>query len=162
MKIRSFLIIFFLFSLTACGFKPMLARNSEGHTMLEKVQLVSVEGPDQPRLHRIISERIASSNNPLYQLKIQVAEEISSIGVMKDGQSTRYKVKATFNYNLVEIDTQDTIDKGSIFLYSSYDVPQSEFANYISERYTNDNLLEELCEELKSRLILVLSSRGEV
>lgn len=161
MKIKALTIFIILLSLSACGFKPMLAKNIDGQTILDKIQLVSVEGPDQPRLHRIISQEIGSSNNSYYQLRIQVHQEISSIGVMKDGQSTRYKVKDIFNYNLVETHTQDSVDSGSIFLYSSYDVPQSEFANYISERSTNDNLIEELCRELKSRLILVLSSRGE-
>lgn len=162
MQTKFILYICLIFSLASCGFKPMLAQNPQGQLILDQVHLSDVEGKDQPRLYRLISAEFQNSKDPLYQLNITVGEEISSIGVMKDGVSTRYKVKVTFNYNLVATETQNSIDSGSIFLYSSYDVPQSEFANYISERYTNDNLVKELCDELKSRLMLVISSRGEV
>ena len=141
----------------------MLAKDTEGYNALEHVKLYQVEGPDQLRLNRIISENMGDSLgiSPLYQLKIRVSNELSAIGTMKDSISTRYKVKVTFNYELVDIETQANIDQGNIYLYSSYDVAESEFQSYIAERYTNDNILKELCEELKSRLILVLSTRKE-
>ena len=149
--------------ISSCGFKPMLAKDTEGYNALEHVKLYQVEGPDQLRLNRIISENMGDSLgiSPLYQLKIRVSNELSAIGTMKDSISTRYKVKVTFNYELVDIETQANIDQGNIYLYSSYDVAESEFQSYIAERYTNDNILKELCEELKSRLILVLSTRKE-
>lgn len=149
--------------ISSCGFKPMLAKDTEGYNALEHVKLYQVEGPDQLRLNRIISENMGDSLgiSPLYQLKIKVSNELSAIGTMKDSISTRYKVKVTFNYELVDIETQTNIDQGNIYLYSSYDVAESEFQSYIAERYTNDNILKELCEELKSRLILVLSTRKE-
>ncbi len=140
----------------------MMAKNEDGFQVFERIQLSQVEGQDQPRLYRIISESMGDNLgiSPIYQLKIQVNNEISATGVMKDSSSTRYKVKVTFNYQLTEIDTQENIDQGSIYLYSSYDIADSEFQNYIAERYTNDNILKELCEELKGRLILVLSTRS--
>jgi len=148
--------------ITSCGFKPMMAKNTEGYQIVEKIQLSQVDGPEQPRLYRIISESMGDKlgTAPIYHLKINVNNEVSSMGVMKDNLSTRYRVKVTFNYTLVKIETQEPIDSGNIYLYSSYDVADSEFANYIAERYTNDNILKELCEELKSRLVLVLSSRN--
>lgn len=156
---KSFLIIC-IFILSSCGFKPMLAKDPNGNMILDEVQLYHVEGEEQPRLNRIISEQMGIASTPIYHLNIKVNEEISAIGITKDSRSTRYKVKVYFNYTLVEIDTQKTIDSGNIFLYSSYDVAQSEYANYIAERYTSDNILKELCDELKSRLILVISSRS--
>jgi len=163
MKLKQIsLKILILFMLTSCGFKPMLAKNPQGEIILDHVQLVSVEGYDQPRLHHLISKEFQEYHHPKYQLNINVSEEISSIGTMNDGSTTRYKVKVTFNYNLVILETQETVDRGTVFLYSSYDVPQSEFANYISERHISDNLIKELCSELKSRIILVLSSREKL
>lgn len=162
MKFKHIIInIFLLLTLCSCGFKPMLAKNGNGEIILDQIQLSRVEGTDQPHLYHLISKEFKEYHHPQYQLNINVSEEISSIGTMNDGSSTRYKVKVTFNYSLVILETQETIDRGSVFLYSSYDVHQSEFANYISERHISDNLVKQLCDELKSRLILVLSSRGK-
>lgn len=149
--------------ITSCGFKPMLSKNSGGEQALESIKLYKVEGPNQPRLKRLILEGLGDNFglSSIYSLDIKVKNELSATGTLKDSTSTRYKVKVTFSYQLTEIDTQEVIDIGSIYLYSSYDVADSEFANYIAERYTNDNVIKELCEELKSRLILVLSTRGE-
>ncbi len=158
--IRYVAILFFVVS---CGFKPMLAKNSGGEQDLELIKLFKVEGPNQPKIQRLISEGLGEDfgTSPIYNLTINVSNELIAVGTLKDSISTRYKVKVNFKYQLTEIDTQETIDEGSIYLYSSYDVGESEFANYIAERYTNDNIIKELCEELKSRLILVLSARSE-
>lgn len=162
MKTISYILV--LFFVVSCGFKPMLAKNSEGDQALESIKLFKVEGPNQPRLQRVISENLGDDFgiSPIYNLEIKVSNEITAGGTLKDSTSTRYKVKVTFKYQLTETDTQEVIDRGSIYLYSSYDVADSEFANYIAERYTNDNIIKELCEELKSRLILVLSSKEQI
>ena len=160
MNIKPIILIFSIFILSSCGFKPILAKDSHGNTILSEVQLVQVEGTDQPRLERIISETIQHSSNPLYHLKIKVDQSLTAIGVQKDSSSTRYQLKVTFIYELLEIDTQNTIDNGELYLYSSYDIVSEDFQNYIAERYTSDNILKKLSEELKNRLILVLSSRS--
>lgn len=154
--------IFILLILTSCGFQPVLSQNSGGYNILENVKLMSVDGQDQPRLNRIIRENLGDDFgiSPLYTLTLKVNNELSATGTMKDSQSTRYRVKVTFEYQLSDIETREEIDRGSIYLYSSYDVAESEFANYVAERYTNDNLLKQLCDQLKERLILVLSTRS--
>lgn len=154
--------IFILLMLTACGFQPVLSQNGEGYHIFEQIKLMTVDGQDQPRLNRIIRENLGDNFGiaPLYTLTLKVNNELFATGTMKDSQSTRYKVKVTFEYQLFDIETREEIDHGSIYLYSSYDVAESEFANYIAERYNNDNLLKQLCDELKERLILVLSTRS--
>lgn len=161
MKIIKYVAVLFL--IASCGFKPMLAKNSGGEQDLESIKLFKVEGPNQPRIERLISEGLGDDFgiSPIYNLTIKVKNEFTAGGTLKDSISTRYKVKVTFDYQLTEIETQEVIDVGSIYLYSSYDVGESEFANYIAERYTNDNIIKELCEELKNRLILVLSARSD-
>lgn len=161
MRIIKYLAILFLIS--SCGFKPMLAKDAGGNEDLGLVKLYKVEGPNQPRIQRLISEGLGDyfGVSPVYNLSIKVSNELTAGGTLKDSISTRYKVKVTFDYKITEVDTEEVIDGGSIYLYSSYDVGESEFANYIAERYTNDNIIKELCEELKSRLILVLSARSK-
>ena len=159
MRIAFFAII--IIFLSSCGFKPMLAKNENSYQLMDQVRLLDVQGKDKLKLKRIIIEKLELSKNttPLYDLKIKVDQEASSIGIMKDSQATRYRVKTNLSYNLLEISNQKVLDTGSLYLYNSYDVADSEFANFIADHYVSDNMLIELSEELKNRLILVLSTR---
>lgn len=159
-KLKNFLLVILFLGLTSCGFKPTLSKNADGYTTLDEVRLGEVNGEDQPRLYRIISKQFVNSPVANYQVDINVHEDIDSMGILKDGQSTRYKVRVNFDYKIIDIHTQDKIDAGNILLSNSFDVPQSEFASYISERSVYDNLLTELCKELQNRIILVLYSRS--
>lgn len=154
--------ILLLFFLSSCGFKPILARNSEGYRILDEVRLSKVEGRDKQKIERIILEILDTHphSTPLYDLEVSVSYENSSQGVLKDSLITRYRVKVILNYRLINQETKDIVDKGSMYLYSSYNVEDSEFMNYISERYVFDNTLKELCEDLKNRLNIILSSQG--
>ncbi len=157
-----FIVFMMLLFITSCGFKPMLAKNELGHRLLDEVRIVKVEGNDSAKLQRIISEKFDAHPHilPLYDLNISVAYENTSQGILKDSVATRYRVKVTLHYTLLDTETKATIDHGNIYLYSSYDVAESEFMNYMSERYVGDNIFKELCEELKGRLNLVLTARN--
>ena len=155
-------IIFAIFlCVSACGFKPMLAKNEAGHRVIDQIRIAKVEGKDSLRLERLVSENFYSNSqvSKLYDLNISIANETSSQAILKDSVATRYRVKVTINYSLIDVETKNPIDKGSLYLYSGYDMVESELVNYTSERYVSENLLKELCEDLKSRLILVLTAR---
>ena len=159
---RFFIFAILILGLSACGFKPMLAKNNEGYRMLDEVKLVEVNGPDKLKLERIFLEALSGHPhaNPLYDLHVTVNYSSSSMAILKDSQTTRYRVKVNLHYRLLDAETQKNIDTGNLYLYSSYDVASSEFMNYIAERYVGDNILKELCEELKSRLNLVITTSG--
>lgn len=154
-------LIFLLFILSSCGFKPLLARNSEGYRILDEVRIAKVIGPDKHKIERLILEIFDPHphSTPLYDLEISVSHENSSQGVLKDSLITRYRVKVILNYKLLNQENKNVIDEGNMYLYSSYNVEDSEFMNYISERYIFDNTLKELCEDLKNRLNLILSGK---
>ncbi len=160
---RSLIIIFFL-GLSGCGFKPMLSQESHGNKAIEEVRIASVEGEDKFRLKRIISESFATDSRamPLYDLNIKITHENTEQSILKNNQVTRYRIKITMSYNLVDLETKKTMDKGSLYLYSSYDTAYSEFMNYMSERSISDNILKELCEDLKLRLNLLLTATKDI
>jgi hypothetical protein len=158
---RIIIILILTIGVSACGFKPMLAKNSEGSHILDNIKISSIEGKDKSRTKRIILESFDTPSNidQLYILDIRVKYELSSMAILKDSQSTRSRVKATLDYTLKDAETRKVIDSSNVFIYGSYNVASSEFTNYISERHVGDTLLKELCEELKGRLRLVLSSK---
>ncbi len=154
-----------IISLIGCGFKPMLATNSSYGKNLEEIRLNEVSGEDKPRLQRIISETLGSYPNvkSLYDLNISISKNNTRMAVQRDDISTRYSVTVNLSYKLIYIENKKLIDQGMITLTNSYDVEDSdsEFAYYISDQYVSDNLLEQLADELKIRLGLVLLSKKE-
>ena len=140
----------------------MLAKSDAQHTIIDEIRIAKVEGKDCLKLQHILIENFNSNYTavPLYDLNVSVVHENSSQGILKDNVATRYRVKVTLNYTLINIETKENVDHGSIYIYSSYDTADSEFMNYISERYVGNNIFKELCEELKGRLFLVLTARN--
>lgn len=155
------IILGLLFCVSGCGFKPMHAKEYSNYNLLEQVKIAKVEGKDALRLERIISESFPehSSTLPLYELNLKVNHELTEQGILKNDQTTRYRVKLTLNFQLIDIETKKEVESGSLNLYSSYDVAYSEFMNYISERTVSDNILRELSEDLKIHLNLILTSK---
>jgi hypothetical protein len=149
--------------LSGCGFKPMLVQDNGGYKSLGNVKLIKVEGKDRLKIERIINESlgIAADNNlALFHLNIKVSHIVSSGAVLKDGQTTRYKIKTSLEYSLFDANSNKTqeIDKGTVYVYSGYDLEDSDFANYIIDRSVSDDALKDLCTELKYRLISTLTN----
>lgn len=155
-------IIYLLLCFTGCGFKPMFGKENSNNQLLEQIKLGQIEGKDALRLKRIISESIPEDSSvlPLYELNLKIDHELSEQGILKNDQTTRYRIKITIHFQLIDLDTKKQVNKGSLYLYSSYDVAYSEFMNYISERTVSDKILQELCNDLKIRLNLILTSKN--
>lgn len=155
-KITYFKILIFIIAIfiQSCGFRPVLAKDSAGKTAISEINIVSVTGRDHQRNEKIILKLFDNSNkiNSKYSLKLNYDYSSSSLGVMKDGQITRYRLNANINYTLVDNETGKEVSTGSIALSGSYDSSNSDFANFVAERTISDQLLEELIRELKIRL----------
>ncbi len=158
-RIIPFFVIFLCIS--SCGFKPSLAKESEGYRLLDDISLSKVEGKDHLKLERFFSDYFIPSPHalPLYTLNLKINSSVASMGILKDSQSTRYRVRVDLDYSLFDAETKKKITQGNLYLYTGYDVEESEFINYTSERVIVDNLLKELAEELRHRLISVLITR---
>ena len=148
-----------LLCLASCGFKPMLATENYNHNSLKNIKIVSINSEENLRIKRTIEDFFSSSSHyaSLYDLKINMSHNVVSMGIMTDNQITRYRVNVTLDYTLLDGESKKILDSSSMSLRSSYDSENSDFANFIAERTVEDNILKQLLEELKTRLILVIS-----
>ena len=158
---RALFFIAILLSLSACGFKPILAKDNTSSTSLANIALVDVDGEERQKLHYLIANELNlhPKTAPLYNLKLKISKNKSSMGIMENSQSTRTRVTVNLEYKLLKADDGAIIDQGNLSLYSGYDIGDSEFANYIADDTTSKNILKELCFQLKNRLIMVLSPK---
>lgn len=155
------IFIVMLLLLSSCGFTPTLAKNSYDYKALSELRIASVTAPDRARAQRIIAEVFFNDPHtlPRYDVRIDITYNNFPMGIMTDSQITRYRITAKLHYTLIDAEAKKTIDVGSMSLNSSYDSEGSDFANFIAERSVSDQTLKELAEELKVKLMLVISSR---
>jgi len=156
---RIILSIYVLLFLLACGFKPVLAKDQQAS--LSGIMLLEVEGDEKEKLQYNIAKALNfDSKNPIkYYLKLKITQNLLSLGVMKDTQTTRQRVSITLDYELLRASDNMVVDKSSLSLYGGYDVAGSEFSNYVSANYTGDNVIKELCVQLKNRLRMALADQ---
>ena len=159
---KFFSLFILLFSLCSCGFKPMLAnQNNDNRTDLS-IKIGKVESKNATKVERLLEEALHiddESSFKLYRLNIIVETKADSESIQKDGVTSRYRLKADLKYNLQEIATGNIINSGNMYRYGSYNVADSDFMNYMSDRYTSDNLLRDLFIDLRNRLNLVLINK---
>ena len=150
--------------MSSCGFKPMLAKDSESFRMLDEVRIAKVEGEDKDRLRMIILEEFDNDPHsvPLYDLNIRIKHNNYQQAILKDGQATRYKVNVVLSYRLVDAENKKLVDEGELYLNSGYDTSDSDFKNYIADRNISDNLIRDLCYDLKSKISLILIDKDNI
>ena len=91
-----------------------------------------------------------------YLLKLQLKKEISSAAIRKNSEVTRYTIKSIVHFELSYLNSNKFIDKGVITITSGHDTTSSEYADYIAENYSVKNNIREICEELQSRIGIIL------
>ncbi len=159
---KFFSLFILLFLLCSCGFKPMLASQSNDNQASLSIKIGKVEAKNVNKVERLLEEALHiddESSLKLYRLNIEVETKTDSEAIRKDGVTSRYRLKAELKYSLQEIATGNIINIGSMYRYGSYNVADSDFMNYMSDRYTSDNLLRDLFIDLRNRLNLVLINK---
>jgi hypothetical protein len=165
MKISKFLYFIFLaFVISACGFKPMLASKNNETASMKNIKIGKIEAKNPIKVERLLEEIFHNEDQSevLYRLDIEIKNSTESQAIQKDGVTSRYRVRIDLKYNLHDISSNNIIGSGKLYLYGSYNVAYSDFMNYMSERYVNENLLRDLLNDLKSRLSLVLISEDKL
>lgn len=159
-----FLVVFILlFTLSSCGFKPMLAKDANQDNVILPIKIGKVEAKNAKKIEKLLDETLhleESSSLKSYRLDVEVTTKTDSEAIRKDGVTSRYRLKADLKYSLHEISTGNIINSGNIYRYGSYNVADSDFMNYMSDRYTSDNLFHDLFIELRNRLILELMNQA--
>lgn len=158
-KIKIVVLLIVSSLLMSCGFKPVLAKNSSGSRVEFDISVIQVTGKEPERNQKLIEKLFDSQRTfTKYSIKINYNYSPNSLGVMKDGQITRYRLNANMDYILIDNEDGKELSSGSINLSGSYDSSNSDFANFVAERTISDQLLTEMIRELKIRLSFVMNN----
>lgn len=151
----------------ACGFEPMYApggvgaaRTSEAAADLSTVEIAPIRNGDGrdfrlgQQLSNALGERLypAGVSPARYRLELKLRQERDGFGFRSDESVTRYGLRLTADYRLVEIGSNKVVLEETSQTYNSYDVSQSDFATVMAERDMEQRLARDLGDRIVSRL----------
>lgn len=151
-----------LLLLAACGFTPAYQTKDNAETMSTQQKLAAIEVmPIGGRMGQELRSRLQDTLCPLsanqppskYRLYITLKKNTSPAAIEKDRSITRYNVSIIASYALKHRDNNKLISKGTLRVVSSYDSLDSRFSTFVAEDKTTSNAIQELAEQLSTRLM---------
>jgi hypothetical protein len=162
MKIKYIVLFLISFSIASCGFKPIY-KNYNDEEMYNELIAIKITTANDERDTRKFLYALQNKMNPyniksetLYYLNIDLKYNTEMYAIAKDSQATREKIRATVTYTLKDLKGK-IINGGNVTNFASFDIdPSNEFANFTSQSYTKDNLINNLSKILQLRISSVL------
>lgn len=159
MRIKNTFFAFILaLTLNGCGFAPMYAAKEDDLSLLsvfEKIKVVPI--PD--RVGQILSNHLMDRLNPRgepsisdYELRIILEEKTLGFGFRSDAAVTRESYTLQANIKLFSKTDNAVIYEDKQQSVISYDIVQSDFANYNTRLDAKSRAAEELAKLIVIRL----------
>lgn len=159
--------------LGACGFEPMAGTNTTsaaGNSLPSELASVAIEAHTN-RDQRLLGQqfRIALEDliNPgqlqgtqkHYALRVHLAPLTNPGFIAPDGTAQRFLVNLRSTYELIDLRSNETIERGSLDRNSSYsNLPNSFFSTYVAEQDTLRRLSAQLAEEYRLKLASLITT----
>ena len=153
-----------LFTLAGgCGFSPLYNTGKESYIIKAFSQINVL--PIKNRTGQLFSNEIkrlldpqGKTKNPIYNLKVNLSEVNSSLGVKKSAIATRGNLSITATYSLQSIKGLPIIDNSVNKITVSYNKFNSAWATLVAEEDARTRGIRALTQELRHHLGVVLKN----
>jgi len=144
--------------LAGCGFKPMYANSSTSPAVQDAFATIEI-GIIQDRIGQQVRNHLQDSLNPYgtpdaaqYLLAVVLDERIEGYGFRSDEAVTRESFTLMADFQLIDQKTGDVVFEDSLSSIHTYDVVQSDFANFSAQEDARDRTAERVSELITLRL----------
>lgn len=148
-------------AVSGCGFEPVYAPSGATAALMPRI---SVNTPDNTRnsyqLVQHIEDRIGQNQGGDLALATSVSVTETGTGTTKDGQTTRYMLRATATYTLTDTSTATTITNGSVQNFTAYSATGDTASTQASQRDAYKRLMVIMADSIVERLMMVQSDSG--
>ena len=129
-KLLAALAIFLI--LLGCGFKPIYKITSDDINL----DGYSVEVTNQVSREIIeeVNSTIVPGENQKYRALLNIFEDLTPLIVNTNGTVAKYRIEVEIKYELIKIDGDEVISKGTTRGFAQYDVTGSEIVNEDTRR----------------------------
>ena len=124
-KLLTALAIFFIF--LSCGFKPFYKMTSDDMSIAS----YSIEVTNQVAREIIeeVNNAVVQDDNPIYKALLSIYEDLTPLIVNTNGTVAKYRIEIEIKYELLKLDSDEVISKGTTRGFAQYDVTDSEIVN---------------------------------
>lgn len=157
----SVLLSLILILVAGCGFQPVYGtvgdRNIEVSTYLASVRLKQKSGAMGQQLQNQLEDLFSpNSADSLYgeafRLEFDVDSKRDAVVIEQDGSIARFNILLTSHYKLIDAETGELLDKGTVRRTASFFNAPEKFSAYIAERDAMARALREMAEDYKMRM----------
>ena len=153
-------LIYLLFLLSACGFKPIYGNKSTSdNNALELIEIEPIESIAGTKFYQHLSDILPRSHSAKYLLKVQFGYGSVPLAIQKNSDVLRQTVSQQVTYQLLDKETNKELTHGQFKNTSSYSTTFSPYATYVESEITLENLSQYAAEEVRTRLILYFANR---
>lgn len=151
--------------LGGCGFQPLYGDKDYGAAGGQELATVKVNTiPDRSGqiLHNYLLDRINPHGRPAsaaYSLDIQLTEQKSNVGIIKDSTATLGQLDNTASYTLYDLKKKAAVQSGRSRSFTSYQIVQSEFATFAAEKDARERTLREIADDITTKVAVFLASQ---
>lgn len=153
----------FVLMLPACGLQPLYSGGSKGAvaSTLGTVTVDPIQGKSGWLMRNALNDRLGShaGNVARFRLVVVLDDQIEGFGVRLDDTVTRERRTLRARYQLVSVETGETVLDATAGSDAGIDVVSSEYATIAGENSALENLTQKVADQIVTRLSLY--ARGE-
>jgi len=159
------LIVATSLALAGCGFRPLYGERSATSVSaaeLAAIQIETIPNRDGQMLRNNLLDKLqprGPAPKSLYRLAVGLQTTKEGYGIREDDTATRASLTMVANYNLLDLSNGQVLLNASSRSTSSYNILDNEFATVISEDDAVRRTVQDLSEEIRTRLAVFLMSR---
>jgi LPS-assembly lipoprotein len=161
-----------LLLLAGCGFRPLYGsgsivrdRGEPGTVSLSEVQIEPIPNRRGQELRNRLIDRFYGDGrpaSPTYALAVtNLRTSITKLGIQKNATATTALLDMTATYRLTDAQTRATIDSGTSRSIVRYNILTSPFATLAAENDAYERAIQDISEDLTSRIAVTLHTRQQ-
>jgi LPS-assembly lipoprotein len=160
---RFFAPLMLAFLLPPCGLQPLYSGGSKGAVALAlgTISVAPIEGKNGWLMRNALTDRLGAQNSNIAQFRLVVVldDQIEGFGVRADDTVTRERRTLRARYQLISVETGETVLDTTAGSDAGIDVVSSEYATIAGENSALENLTQKVADQIVTRLSIY--ARGE-
>ena len=149
--------------LAGCGFSPVYGNRAATATALQQVLISPIPDREGQILRNALIDRLnprGMPGNPRYRLDVTLSESLNRLAVARDDSLVRGQISIRAQYQLIELATNQVALSGQSRALNSYNVGDQQLAAVVIENTARSNALQEVAQDIATRLSLFIDQTG--
>lgn len=156
-----------LILLSGCGFRPLYQNTNTvngGGTTLDIVEINDIPNAIGQAFKNALIDRFYHNGYPqsaLYILKVSLEESGRDIIIQKNDTTTRSQLVLRATYELINKQTRQLVEKGSVRSVSSYNILPSQYTTLVTQNDAREKNTREAADKITLRIAVVLENQSK-